>query len=183
MMDHSQAKVVVIFGAASAKRFLKRFPQSILICALGTNMSAGRVLIRPQTMRLPSQIVITCSHPENLVGAGSRLTYRQNCLLDYVINLACALASVDSEIDTTCFSDAAAGLYQPAGGHRHSLELAISVVKSEIAAGEDLLPEHVPSTLVHELETVSASWQLNISMAFDRLICKITGRENSLEIQ
>jgi hypothetical protein len=183
MMDHSQAKVVVIFGAASAKRFLKRFPQSILICALGTNMSAGRVLIRPQTMRLPSQIVITCSHPENLVGAGSRLTYRQNCLLDYVINLACALASVDSEIDTTCFSDAVAGLYQPAGGHRHSLELAISVVKSEIAAGEDLLPEHVPSTLVHELETVSASWQLNISMAFDRLICKITGRENSLEIQ
>ena len=26
MMDHSQAKVVVIFGAANAKRFLKRFP-------------------------------------------------------------------------------------------------------------------------------------------------------------
>src|ERR1700728_4696057 len=93
-----------------------------------------------------------------------------------------ALASADSEIDTTCFSHAAAGLYQPAGGHRHSLELAISVVKSEIASGEDLLPEHVPSTLVHELEAVSASWQQNVSMAFDRLICKITGRENGLEI-
>jgi hypothetical protein len=134
-------------------------------------------------MRLPSQIIITCSHPENLVGAGSCLTYRQNCLFDYVINLACELASVDSEIDTSCFSDAAAGLYQPVGGHRHSLELAISVVKSEIASGEDLLPEHVPSTLVHELETVSASWQQNVSMAFDRLICKITGRGNSLEVQ
>jgi hypothetical protein len=105
------------------------------------------------------------------------LTYRQNCPFDYAINLACALAGVDSEIDTTCLSDAAAGLYQPAGGHRHSLELAMSIVKSEIASREDLLPEHVPSTLVHELKTVSPSWQQNLSIAFDRLICKITGRE------
>ena len=93
------------------------------------------------------------------------------------------LLALTARSTPTCFSDAAAGLYQPAGGHRHSLELAISVVKSEIASGEDLLPEHVPSTLMHELETVSASWQQNVSMAFDRFICKITGRENSLEIQ
>lgn len=134
-------------------------------------MRPGHKYVCWQSPHPTTEIVITCSHPENLVGAGSRLTYRHNCLFDYVINLACALASADSEIDTTCFSDAAAGLYQPAGGHRHSLELAISVVKSEIASGEDLLPEHVPSALVHNLRPFlrpgsrTSQWHLVASSA------------------
>jgi len=184
IMDHSQAKVVVIFGSPNAKRFAKRFPELILVCNLmrSTETFAGRVFIQPQTMRSPSRIIITCNHPETLIYAGSRLTYRQNCLFDYVINLACALAGVYSEIDSTCFTEAAGGIYQPLDGHHSSLQFAMDVIESEIASGEDPLPEHVPSMLVLELQSVSPSWHQNISVAFDRLIYKITGRHNPEEI-
>src|SRR5436190_1224234 len=67
ILPHHQGFSEWMMDRASAKCFLNDCPKSILICALDTNTSAGRVLIRPQTMCLPSQIVITCRHPENLV--------------------------------------------------------------------------------------------------------------------
>lgn len=181
MMDHSKAKVVVLFGTPNAKRFLQRFPASILVCTLATDTSAGRVFISPQTAKSPSRIVMTCKHSETLVASGTRLTFHDNCLFDYTLNLAYALAGVHGKINTNCFINGAASVYQAVIKDRDSLKLAMRIVESEVASGRAFLPEHAPHTLVHELQAGFQYWRPGCTTSLDQLIREIVDRNTGVD--
>jgi hypothetical protein len=181
MMDHSQAKVVVLFGTPNTERFLRRFPESILVCILATDTSIGRVFISPQTAKSPSRIVMTCKHPETLVASGTRLTFRDNCLLDYILNFAYALAGVHGKINTNCFINRAASVYQAAIKDQDSLKLAMRIVESEVASGRAFLPEHAPHTLVHELQASLQYWRPGCTTSLDQLIREIVDRNAGVD--
>lgn len=182
MMDHSQAKVVVLFGTANAGRFLRRFPESLLVCTLGTtNESHGRVFISLETAKSPSRIVMTCKHPETLLASGSRMPFRDNCLFDYTLNLAYALAGVQGKINANCFINRAASVYRAVVKDQESLKLAMRIVESQVVSGRAFLPEHEPHELVHELQAGLHYWRPSCESSIDQLIRDIVNRNAGID--
>ena len=57
------------------------------------------------------------------------MPFRDNCLFDYTLNLAYALAGVQGKINANCFINRAESVYRAVVKDQESLKLAMRIVR------------------------------------------------------